>query len=73
MKPYSKIVLLIILATIFYFGITVWNMKPPPNNKYRACPVVESRVDQWESWSWNPKDTNWVKDPKNINFKSNWK
>jgi len=36
MKPYSKIVLFIILATIFYFGIGVWNMKPPPSNKYKA-------------------------------------
>ena len=70
MKLYSKMILLVILATIFYFGITVWTAKPPPSNKYRACPVVESRVDQWEHYSWNPKDTNWVKDPKYINLKS---
>ena len=39
MKPYSKIILCIILATIFYFGITLWKTKPPPSNRYGAYSI----------------------------------
>ena len=51
MKLYSKIILFIILAAIFYFGIGVWNMKPPPSNKYKAYSTknLPNKIE-WRNW-----------------------